>query len=243
MSGDLVSLRMIIVSAYRPMRELWRQGAALATVPIEIIDADASEARAALLRGGADIVVLDSDLSEADRNAAIGTARKIHPPPYIAMACPPGHPRPDGVGVLAKPSTAEDARREVARCVRMRLPTRVLVVDDSGTMRSIVRKILLASRYTMDISEASEGIAALNHLGTQKVDVVMLDYNMPGFNGIETLAEIKRVAPRVAVVMMTSTVDDVVRARAESSGAAGFLKKPFYPADLDTILDRIYDSE
>ena len=40
---------------------------------------------------------------------------------------------------------------------------------------------------------------------------------------------------------MTSTLDDVVRARAEQSGAAGFLKKPFYPADLDTILDRIYE--
>ncbi len=108
----------------------------------------------------------------------------------------------------------------------------------SGTMRSIVRKILSASRYTLDVSEAEEGIAALNLLSAGKADIVMLDYNMPGFNGFETLSEIKRVAPRVAVVMMTSTIDEGVAKRAVGLGAIAFLKKPFYPADIDAVLDR-----
>jgi DNA-binding NtrC family response regulator len=54
------------------------------------------------------------------------------------------------------------------------------------------------------------------------------------------LTEIKRVAPQVNVVMMTSADRAKLANEAEASGAAGFLKKPFYPADIDAILDRIY---
>jgi FixJ family two-component response regulator len=44
------------------------------------------------------------------------------------------------------------------------------------------------------------------------------------------LADIKRLAQRIAVVMMTSTVDEALAQRAQASGAMAFLKKPFYPA-------------
>ncbi len=84
-----------------------------------------------------------------------------------------------------------------------------------------------------------EGIAALKNID-RGVDLVLLDYNMPGFNGIETLTEIKRVAPQVNVVIMTSTESIRLAAQAHASGAAGFLRKPFYPTDIDEILDRIY---
>ena len=122
--------------------------------------------------------------------------------------------------------------------MRGKIPTRVLVVDDSSTTRSIVRKILSVSRFALDVHEASEGIAALEKLGTGRYGLVFLDYNMPGFNGIETLSEIKRLAPNVSVVMMTSTVNNAVVNRAQASGALAFLKKPFYPADIDTVLER-----
>jgi DNA-binding response OmpR family regulator len=68
---------------------------------------------------------------------------------------------------------------------------------------------------------------------------VFLDYNMPGFSGIETLAEIKRVKRRVDVVIMTSVEDESLPGRAREYGAA-FLKKPFYPADIDAVLCRFY---
>ena len=242
MSGDLVSLRMLVIAAAKSDQELWRRGTALSPVPIEFAACDAASAVAMVTNSGADICVVDYSLPDADKTAVIKAAHAKQPAPLIFVYAPNGSARPEGInGMLGRPLNVEDARKLAEICVRAKVPTRVLIVDDSGTMRSIVRKILQASRYTLDIAEANEGIAALNHLGSQKVDLVLLDYNMPGFNGFETLAEIKRVAPHVAVVMMTSTVDDVIRARAESSGAAGFLKKPFYPADIDAILDRIYD--
>jgi CheY-like chemotaxis protein len=142
--------------------------------------------------------------------------------------------------MLTKPANTDDARKLVEICIRTKIPTRVLVVDDSGTMRSIVRKILSASRFALDIHEAAEGIAALDQLRTGNFGIVFLDYNMPGLNGFETLSEIKRENPSVAVVIMTSTVDNLIADRAHASGALAFLKKPFYPADVDAVLERHY---
>ena len=58
-----------------------------------------------------------------------------------------------------------------------------------------MRKILAASRFALDVHEASEGVAALDQLRKARFGMVFLDYNMPGFNGFETLAEIKRARP------------------------------------------------
>jgi CheY-like chemotaxis protein len=69
---------------------------------------------------------------------------------------------------------------------------------------------------------------------------VFLDYNMPGLNGVETLSEIKRQYPRVKVVIMTSTQDETVAERARAAGAAAFLRKPFYPADVEAVLYSIH---
>jgi CheY-like chemotaxis protein len=185
--------------------------------------------------------VVDGDLSAADQTAVIAAARARQPAPLVFMAAPPGSVRHDRVdGMLVKPSSADDARALVEICVRAKIPSRVLIVDDSATMRSIVRKILSASRFALDIHEAAEGIAALNQLRGGNFGMVFLDYNMPGLNGFETLAEIKRECPTVAVVMMTSTLDNAIADRAHAAGALAFLKKPFYPADIDKVLERYY---
>ena len=241
MSGDLVSLRMLVVAATPPDQELWRQGAAMAALPVEFSAADAATAAAQLAKGGLDICIVDAGLPSADKPALIAAARAAKPAPLIFVSAPRGSTRPDGIdGMLAKPTNIDEARKNAEICVRAKIPTRVLIVDDSGTMRSIVRKILSASRFTLDMNEAAEGIDALNQLRSGNFGMVFLDYNMPGLNGFETLSEIKRECPNVAVVMMTSTVDNAIADRAHASGALAFLKKPFYPADIDSVLERYY---
>ncbi len=241
MSEDLVSLRMMVVGAAPPDEELWRQATALASVMIELAAHDAAGVVPALKRAGADICVIDAALPDPQKIAVIAAARAASPAPLVFSAAPTGAPRSDGIdGQLAKPATVEDARKLVEICIRAKFPTRVLVVDDSGTMRSIVRKILSGSRFTMDIHDAAEGRAALELLRGGKFGMVFLDYNMPGLNGFETLSEIKRETPNVAVVIMTSTLEAGVSERARAAGALAFLKKPFYPSDIDALLERYY---
>lgn len=241
MSGDLVSLKMIGIAAVPADMELWRQGAGMSSVPVEFFAYKASSGAAVLADGGADICLIDNDLPAPEKAAVIANARSRKPGPLVFVSGPPGGPRPDGIdGMLAKPSSQEEARNLVEICVRATIPTRVLIVDDSGTMRSIVRKILSGSRFALDMHEAAEGFAALEQLRSGNFGMVFLDYNMPGLNGFETLSEIKREAPGVAVVMMTSTLDNAIADRAHAEGALAFLKKPFYPADIDAVLERFY---
>jgi CheY-like chemotaxis protein len=113
------------------------------------------------------------------------------------------------------------------------------VVDDSSTMRSIVRKILAATRFPLEVTETGEGTAALKLAREAEFDIVFLDYNMPGLSGLETLSAFKREKRRVSVVMISSTQDETLAERARAHGAS-FLKKPFFPADIEAVLCGYY---
>jgi len=237
MSGDLFTLRMIVVSDEAQDRDIWRDGAKLASDPIDITTTEMREPHPIEGNGHLDVVVLDGEVKNWD--LLIKAARAMTPRPIVSVATPSSAKFEGADAIVRRPKNTEEARRSIEQYVRMRTPKRVLIVDDSSTMRGIVRKILSGCRYALEVSEAEEGIAALKNIG-RGVDLVLLDYNMPGFNGIETLTEIKRVAPHVNVVIMTSTESLRLAAQAHASGAAGFLRKPFYPTDIDEILDRIY---
>jgi CheY-like chemotaxis protein len=243
--GDLISVRLLAVFSLAADRDLLRRAAGLIAVPLDMIEVEsASAARSALAlaKQDFDIVLLDSEL--ADKTACIEAARAAPRPPFVILVAPNGASSEQSAvgadGVVTKPTSLEQAKAVIERCIRVRLPKRVLVVDDSATMRGIVRKLLSASRFRLEIAEAQEGIEALKQIGAGKFDFVFLDYNMPGLNGVETLSEIKRQYPRTGVVIMTSTQDEAVAERARVAGAAAFLKKPFYAADIDAVLNSVY---
>jgi CheY-like chemotaxis protein len=237
MSGDLVSLRVLAVSAAGTNQDLLRQGAALASLPLELAEAATAAKAAALLSNAEfDLVLLDS-VGDADQVAVAKAARACAKPPLMVLVG--GGAAEGGADAIAsKPRNIEDARSLLDSCVRAKIPGRVLIVDDSPTMRSIVRKILGASRFPLRTQEVDNGAAALAYVRSGGIDVVFLDYNMPGLDGLTTLVELKRACPEVTVALMTSTHDKAVAQRAMEAGAAAFLKKPFYPADVDAIMYR-----
>jgi CheY-like chemotaxis protein len=246
MSDDLVSLRILLWSRSVRDRTLLRQGAMAASIPVDVLEAEsASTARTMLAANEIDVVFVDAGTPAADHAAFISDARVARVQPFVFMVAESKEEaqrfsNSGADGAIIKPTTADAARLLIERCTRLRLPHRVLVVDDSLTMRGIVRKILVASRFRLDISDTHEGIDALKQIGSGKFELVFLDYNMPGLNGVETLSEIKRQYPHLGVVIMTATADDVIADKARAAGATAFLKKPFYPADIDAILHRIF---
>jgi len=241
MSEDFGSLRMMIIGVAQPDQLLWRQATALASVMIELAVHDPLTAIQALATTGEDICVMDASLSDGQKAAVVAAARAKQPSTLIFISGPKNSRRPKGVdGILFKPLTVEEARKIVEICIRAKFPTRVMLVDDSGTMRSIVRKILSASHFALDIHEAAEGMAALEQLRSSNFGLVVVDYNMPGLNGFDMLSQIKREIPNVAVVMMSSTLEHGIADKARAAGALAFLKKPFYPADIDAMLERFY---
>ena len=106
---------------------------------------------------------------------------------------------------------------------------RILVVDDDS-MNLARTKIILGKEY--DVLTAESGMDALMRLRDTKVDMVLLDIDMPEMNGIETFERMKGFAPKIPVIFLTASglEEDVVSAI--KLGAVNYLKKPYRPQEL-----------
>ncbi len=239
MTDDIFSLRVTLVSPDQDLCGLFRHAAAAATVPTEIVEA-ANAALACVSLTGADLVYVDGALPGQQITQIIAAARAAAKPPFTLQLAPSAAAHPfDCDGLAGRPFRPEQARWLLERSMRVRLPSRVLIVDDSPTMRSIVRKTLSGTRFPLDVSEAAEGFAALQLVRQSNFHIVFLDHYMPNFSGFETLAEFKREGRDVNVVLMTSAQDAAVAKRARALGV-GFLRKPFFPADIEAVLCSFY---
>jgi two-component system chemotaxis response regulator CheY len=116
---------------------------------------------------------------------------------------------------------------------------KVLIVDDSNTMRKIVARSLRQAGLDFDqILEAGDGQEALNLLETQEVDLVLSDVNMPNMDGIEFLKQKanNEAIKNIPVVMITTEAGADIIGEAKSLGASGSIKKPFTPDKISEII-------
>ena len=234
MSGDLVSLRTLLVGAPGPLHDVWREGAAMSSVPIEFETVDAAASRVTLAKGGVDICILDAALSKDDKASVIRAARKQKDPaPLVFLSAPRGSTLDNIDGVLSPPGDAADVCKLIEICIRARLPTQVLVAGDSDALRGILRKILEASHFELDVHEAVDSGATLARLRRGSFSMVFLDANMPGLNGVDTLMAIKRQNPDVRIVLMANAVGKTAaerrRLRACSCSKNRFIKPTSTP--------------
>jgi two-component system KDP operon response regulator KdpE len=100
----------------------------------------------------------------------------------------------------------------------------ILVVDDESQIRRVLRTTLTAEGYT--IAEASDGTEALEKLRTLKPDLILLDMNMPGLDGLQTCREI-RSDSEVPIIMLTVRSAEKDKVRALDAGADDYVVKPF----------------
>ena len=116
----------------------------------------------------------------------------------------------------------------------------VLIIDDSTTMRKIVNRSLRQAGLEFDtVLEAGDGQAALDILAEQKPDIILSDINMPTMDGLEFLKN-KAADPSIKdipVVMVTTEggSEDMVE-QSKELGAAGCVKKPFTPDQVNDVL-------
>ena len=113
------------------------------------------------------------------------------------------------------------------------LVTCILIVDDSATIRRMVRASLSGLEHSAFV-EASSGLEAIERLALNDVDLVVLDLNMPDMHGLEVLAFV-RSQPKYAtlpIVVLTTRGDDASRQAALAAGATAFITKPFTPPAL-----------
>jgi two-component system chemotaxis response regulator CheY len=116
---------------------------------------------------------------------------------------------------------------------------RVLIIDDSSTMRKIVTRSLRQAGLDFDtILEAGDGVEALQLLQNEKVDLILSDINMPNMDGIEFLRQKAGIdaIKAIPVIMITTEAGADILTEAKALGAAGNIKKPFTPDQVSEII-------
>ena len=116
---------------------------------------------------------------------------------------------------------------------------RALVVDDEAQVRTVARAML--SRFGFDVVEAEHGMAALALLREEPVgfELVLLDANMPGLNGAETLAQLRAMQPQLPVLLCSGSSLADFSHLLEQQPRTGFLSKPFRIQQLASAISAL----
>ncbi len=117
---------------------------------------------------------------------------------------------------------------------------RVLLVDDEDDIRAIA-EVSLRSIGGWDVRTAASGPEALQVLGDDAFDVIVLDVMMPELDGPSTLQRLRASGVGTPVVFLTAKVQPADRRALEEAGAAGLLAKPFDPMRLSDELARVLE--
>jgi two-component system chemotaxis response regulator CheY len=119
---------------------------------------------------------------------------------------------------------------------------KILVVDDSALIHQMYR--LLMSRYNCSVVDAMNGQEALDILAVQEdFELILLDINMPVMNGLQFMEKAARtgIVKRIPVIIISTEGKEADTIRGLELGASGYLKKPFQPATLHEMIERIFN--
>jgi len=116
---------------------------------------------------------------------------------------------------------------------------RILAVDDSPSMRQLVKLALSSGGHEVDV--ATDGVEALQFAEKQQFDVVITDVNMPNMDGIALVKELRRRTNYrfVPLLMLTTESTAERKQQGKEAGATGWLVKPFDPDRLLSIVTKV----
>ena len=238
------SITMLVADDSSFYHHIVAEAARTSNLPLRLSSTDNGRDCLTMLNGGhVDLAFVDVHMPELSGTEAVWSARKQGIKTFVTLMSTP--PAAEAVDVairlsayefLFKPFSAADAAGIIKTYARISAPTKVLIVDDSSAVRQIVQKIVNASVFNCEITEAENGEAALALCRSSPFDVVFLDRNMPGLGGINTLKWMLVTQPALKVVMNSAEHNPAIERQALDGGACAFLHKPFTSEDVDRVL-------
>ena len=142
---------------------------------------------------------------------------------------------------LRKPIKPKDLTDIINNYIRFKTIADVMVVDDSRTVRSAVKRVLADSVFKMIVSEAESGEETIKECQSSVPDIMFLDVNMPGKDGIQTLKELRSLGADPKTILMTGDKTLEFNKEMLDLGVVNLLYKPFFSEDVDRVIHEIFE--
>jgi two-component system chemotaxis response regulator CheY len=238
---------MLVADDSRTVQVFFKDVADRSMLTLEVVTASNGQECLDLLgQGGFNLAFIDVNMPEMSGMEAVGRARALGDKTFtVLMSAKVTEPRLElarqlkAYEYLVKPFTAADVGSILKAYQRVMVPITTLIVDDSRTIRRVIRQVLERGVFRVSIEEAVDGETALKRFKDGGYDIVFLDYSMPGLNGLETLDAILINQPKAKVIMVSAMPDASLESQAIEHGAIAFLPKPFFTVDVSRAMHKV----
>lgn len=122
------------------------------------------------------------------------------------------------------------------------MATHVLIVDDAGFIREILRSLCERSGLIV-VGEAVDGIEAVRLASQFKPNLILMDLVLPQKNGVQATREILETHPEIRVIACTTLQEEKLLEEARTAGCAGVLRKPFKKSDFDQVIKSVFNGQ
>lgn len=249
MNTSVPAIKVLVADDSSTIRKLFKEFVERWPAPVEMVEAeDGASCLKQLEASRFDMAFLDVHMPGMTGVEALCHARQQGNETFVVVMS--SQPKTEIIDIarklqaydfIRKPFPASELVAIFKTYERLVQPVRALIVDDSATVRKVITKIIDQSIFRIAIDEAGKGLEAVELCDTGRYDIVFLDMNMPDVDGPETLARLRSKNPKVRVVVNSSESEENVRKRFGNQKIEMFLKKPFYPKDVDAAIRMAFD--
>jgi DNA-binding response OmpR family regulator len=129
-------------------------------------------------------------------------------------------------------------RRQVDRTGEKEGSGRILIIDDDPGIRAVMEEALRRRGYQVQGAPDGLWVSRALRAGAFSFDLVVLDWKMPGLDGLAVLQELRTFAPEALVILISIAADDQLRLEALNLGALEVLRKPMNFGALASLVER-----
>lgn len=198
----------------------------------------------ALIKNAPDVAFVDvTNLTGCSGPEVVARARKLGNKSLIVLMSQLVMPQWAAISTelgayefLRKPFNDLDLNSIINAHFKMKSETRVLLVEPAPTARQILRRMMDASQFNMNVEETDNGSHALKLVKLSQYDVAFVDLHLPGLGGLEVACQLQSQCPDLAVVLMSGQKSGSLATTAERFGIGFHLNKPFFKLDLDLMM-------
>jgi CheY-like chemotaxis protein len=245
----ITAIKVLVADDSSTIRRLFREFTERWPTPVEFVEAECGESCLKQLGDQRfDMAFLDVHMPGMTGIEALCHARHQGNKTFVVVMS--GQPKAEIIEIarkleaydfLRKPFLPDDLVSVFKAYEKLVQPVRALIVDDSATVRRVITKIIDQSIFRVVMDEAGTGGQAVELCDKGRYDIVFLDMNMPDVGGPETLARLRSRNPNIRVVVNSSEDEASVRRRFGNQRIDMFLKKPFFPTDVDRAIRMAFD--